>query len=1671
MHNKSKKIKILLMMIVMAIILSISSTVFGFSFPASLSHPYLYDNYLFCRNHNKSYSIQNVPGLIKSTRYIEYGEAGEIELEQSLAFAVYTASKMGNWNPDKIQEILWSTRQFKDLSSYIEMLDDYTGNTTSWASSDVLEARSNQYAQFYYGILNGGKNMEFTTETKDSKVLVDQTDKTYTVGPYKIDVKTGNLTDSVKNAKTILYNELAGINEQEYPNAPAFATYEITGLEGKNIKFLDKSGKEIKFPNWGEDFYIRYNPTNGVTTINPKIVINYIKKVTGRAVLYESMKATFSGEIRGIYVERDNFDPADFVRTGTLRQGGNAGASVEVRVTSYQITETETVDEDPEYDEYGNFIRYRTHRTYVKGFNYEAQIIDNGRIQKTLKITSLYENGQDSGLLCKAEMGKDEIDLGTKEISMELGGNVWVDLPGVKIGDFTGIKSEEDSIFAGMEVSLYDENNNLIATTVTNNEGKYHFYKLDPLKKYYVKFTYNGQIYQSTYYKNNLTGGYSNAMDVERESFNNRFGNIDSSPKNYKVGNEWHKSYAFYSKLARDNGEYISYGDGALKYENAWNKFLELSASKGSYEAAYNELSNWLASLGVGSRDRAGVVTFIKDCMITSTTLVKDPLSGKNVKYPVYDKFVLEDIKNPPEEVEKVTLDRTYSYLYTKKSDQSRYVDYGINRREQEELYIQKDVYKATVIVNGKKQDYMYSKKNLNDDGSWSVEVRAADELYNGAYSYSREIRKSEYLYDGSDAGTSDSKNLQVFVTYRLAVKNRSQSLYARINEIVDYYDADQYTFDGTLGADGTYSIKSYNEYDENGNVTGTYVNSYLGSNSKGAKQGDITVKNGTTFADRESSKVLTNGNYTYNSIYVTGLKSASGNDRLAPGEFAYVYLTFKANVDEATGKVKLDQDLNTGNTTIGKRNIAEINGYSTYYSKNATVPNYLNSDNSKVDTSVGEKVAGIIDTESNCGSLEEIDLNNDGDLRSSTDSEVENRLEMDTDKAPNIKLIINQNDDDTRRMTGMVYEDERTETIDKAVVGNGLYNDSETKINGVKVELVELVQNVDENGIFIGSYNGEKVWGTNIYELQDGILVKSSENNDRYYSGYGLSKVIIKGPGILDVKEDDIGKSNGLYSFKSVPAGDFFIRFTYGDNIQTVLVSGENEVNTLIGQKGLNEKSYNGQDYKTTSYQAGIEQNTSYNGIKGYTDYEKQNYNNATDKSAMYYYGIDLSNKVQGASDGKDVYSIRDKVNTWSKGADGQNLLNNRAETLASFERIGTYKYDNQESQKQAQVEMINNLIQNTAMIAQSGVINTEVEYNRKTTENQGDVNKLSYTIKDIDLGLQERPKAQVKLNKEITNIKLVLANGKSVFDTTQSVSNLYYAKHEGHSGKYEGFRLVGYKLGKNSKETPELIQAYLDEELMAGAMLQANYELTAQNVGEVDYLDKQFYYTGKTNNASEGNVSTTNTKQVVDYVSNLLRYESNYQDVESNWQVRRIENLTNSTTLNASDDVIVDTSKVENDLVNRQYYTNIATYNTLITTDSLSQELLPELFDKNGSSKKTTLVLSTILSDDGEENYVYNNLAEIVATSNKQGRRMSYSISGNQEMSDQSLGNNASEKVYTTVDLVTPSEMDSDSSQRIIILPPLGENKNYVSIILSIIAASLVVAVGIVIIKKRLK
>jgi len=80
-----------------------------------------------------------------------------------------------------------------------------------------------------------------------------------------------------------------------------------------------------------------------------------------------------------------------------------------------------------------------------------------------------------------------------------------------------------------------------------------------------------------------------------------------------------------------------------------------------------------------------------------------------------------------------------------------------------------------------------------------------------------------------------------------------------------------------------------------------------------------------------------------------------------------------------------------------------------------------------------------------------------------------------------------------------------------------------------------------------------------------------------------------------------------------------------------------------------------------------------------------------------------------------------------------------------------------------------------------------------------------------------------------------------------------------------------------------------------------------------------------------------------------------------------------------------------------------------------------------------------------------------------------MQYSRPGNQEMADQSIKtNNADQNAKTAIKIITPSEIDADSAQKIVVLPPTGENKNYIPIVITLISALAIVILGIVATKK---
>ena len=133
-----------------------------------------------------------------------------------------------------------------------------------------------------------------------------------------------------------------------------------------------------------------------------------------------------------------------------------------------------------------------------------------------------------------------------KEINMYIGGNVWEDMPSIKVGDYNGKRQNNSLALGGIQVQLFDNTtNSLRATTTTDINGNYGFQKINPMHKYRIIFTYDGMRFENTKYTDDLSGGFSTAQEDAntRSTFNDYFDRIESSPHNYHKDNEWRKAY------------------------------------------------------------------------------------------------------------------------------------------------------------------------------------------------------------------------------------------------------------------------------------------------------------------------------------------------------------------------------------------------------------------------------------------------------------------------------------------------------------------------------------------------------------------------------------------------------------------------------------------------------------------------------------------------------------------------------------------------------------------------------------------------------------------------------------------------------------------------------------------------------------------------------------------------------------------------------------------------------------------------------------------------------------------------------------------------------------------------------------------------------------------------
>lgn len=1146
--------------------------------------------------------------------------------------------------------------------------------------------------------------------------------------------------------------------------------------------------------------------------------------------------------------------------------------------------------------------------------------------------------------------GRGEISIvipNQKDIKLiSIGGNVWEDAKTGKASLGDGINSTTNNVDKNLEnikVSLYTEDMKLaelmpadsvtniynrINPTLTDANGNYKFEGVDESKKYYVVFEYDGQVYMPTEYlakgisgdtiqnynsveemlgeltnigtgrdngnsgsaggKNTGTGtntgsgkntqtntewfekwkANSKASEFEtntgkntiegRQTFNNRFAEIGASPKNYiskntlgistylveEEGIYYNKSYTRLELMGYtlkktskgvayvqdkiqlvDGYKYNKYGtldyddNGAITSE--WSeglisqKIKEFIVANRHYPNEAEKVRIYRSIVGdMNDNEAWNKLQFIEDCKMSALT--KSPFNSGIEYYPTN--------KNATFGTDLLT----------------NYVNLGLWRRQEFNAQLTKDVVEVTTtntkngnsdktVFNGKTyaldsiKDYIndYTNAIKDNNGKINLAKQYADsqqgiyinrlnaQYYYNKY-YDRPIKQSEYM---------GQRNLEVEIKYRITVYNLSQSLETQITEVVDYYDDSLQLTSAVV------------------NTNGKNISKDKSSAVSESIYGQVTEKSFPGF----------------NKVYIR-----LQNKQLATGEGITIDLTYKVKRMALQG---FEGYINIGEKT----NIAEINGYKTYYSANTSTPN-------RHGAIIGNNttVAGLVDVNSTPGNLETIEEITNGVINFEDDSDKTTATLTITDDGDDPTPPDNPNNptpiDSTNTISGCVWEDNNK---------NGIRDSGEEKIAGVKVALCKKYERDDGTQQVAGD---EKLgW---IKEYNDKLKLYNKE-------------YIYKSVGEYTTGED------GTYSFEVKEPGDYYVLFGYGLDDATVLTNDEdNETyKVLVERRGKNEKSYNGQDYKSTIFQAGFE--------NGY-DIENVDYDKSLNEAHVSK-AIDDWDRVK-------------EVNKYSKIQ-----TNHIAEVLASPTKVPTYLGEQYGSDLMGR--LVDELTTNTWKIAKTQKIKIE---GRRCGEK----------IENVDLGLVERPITQLQITNNVENVKVTLSDGSIVFDATQTAE-----------AKGNEIKNVIWKSNRSTTKgiTGGFIQLYLDEELMYGATIQITYkmQINEKNDDYVEYEGLEYYAKGRTNS---GIKVESKAKKLVCYIPNKMQFNKTQSgDWNAITDINEIipaeekdgENINNNLvnyrlkdTISSQSNTI---SKIEADNINNAYLNNnMLTISQLITKES---------------------------------------------------------------------------------------------------------------------------------------
>ncbi len=307
----------------------------------------------------------------------------------------------------------------------------------------------------------------------------------------------------------------------------------------------------------------------------------------------------------------------------------------------------------------------------------------------------------------------------------------------------------------------------------------------------------------------------------------------------------------------------------------------------------------------------------------------------------------------------------------------------------------------------------------------------------------------------------------------------------------------------------------------------------------------------------------------------------------------------------------------------------------------------------------------------------------------------------------------------------------------------------------------------------------------------------------------------------------------------------------------------------------------------------------------------------------------------------------------------------------------------------------------QNT-MVSTSPAMGIGVEIETTST---GD--SYEQTIKNLDFGIIERPKQEIKLIKRVSNVKVTLQNKNVIIDANIDEDGKVTGEHK--------YLTYIPQSGAEGSTVSAMVRMEMDSELLQGATLQVEYTIKVENNSEIDYViakegetikGANYYLYGDTTGETLLTMSPT---KITDFLDKEWAYETPINS--THWDVQESE------------------SEIQE----------------FVTEDLSTTKIEP------GRNTQITMVVSKLLAS-SDKDVQLKNEAEITDLEKVSGTDILLSTPGNYEPG-----------------LTRALELDEFVAEQVVITPNTGHNKEYIIPVAIGLGVLAILGTGVVIIKKK--